>query len=69
VKGETDMQLVYRGQTIQCPTQPVSHAVAPRAMNWRYQVSEEVAEPGLVSAPKHYHPQAMNWRFESVVKA
>lgn len=63
------MQLVYRGQTIQCPVQPVPHSTKPRAMNWRYQVSEGFDEAGLMAAPKHYHPQAMNWRFESVVKA
>ncbi len=64
------MQLVYRGQTIHCPAQPVASAMLPKAMNWRYQVTDQpCADPSLLSAPKHYQPHAMNWRFESVLRA
>jgi hypothetical protein len=61
------MPLIYRGEVINRPEQPVPAYRKPYALNWRYQVPNE--DYGAVSRPMQAYraPRAINWRWQMAV--
>ena len=56
------MQLTYSGQTFTLVPGTRQRSFKPQAVNWRYQVSNDITLPLDNESPQR--PTAVNWRYQ-----
>lgn len=63
------MQLIYRAQMFRYVARPSVLQQEPRAVNWRYQVTNPIDHSPFQAAQKLREARVFNWRFQMVLES
>ena len=59
------MKLIYRGETFEYTPIHFKTIRKPRAVNWRYRVSDELSNNAESAPAIHSQAGVVNWRWQS----
>jgi hypothetical protein len=63
------MQLIYRGEVINCPERPLPAYQKPYALNWRYHAPNATYGNDPIPVQVYKASRAINWRWQTAIPA